>query len=200
MSSALSSYPQVEITSRVQWRQWLQEHHASSGGIWLIRYKKAQGDMHLPYNDVVEEALCFGWVDGQARALDETRSQLLLTPRKRRSAWSAVNKKRVADLIASGNMTKAGLEKIEAAKADGSWQKLEQSDALTESADLKAAFKKSKAARKNWDAFPPSARKATLEWIYAARRDETRAVRIKETVDLSAQNVRPRQWPKPKES
>lgn len=198
--TAAEKYPQVEITSRAQWRQWLEEHHASLGGIWLVTHKKAQGEKHVPYADVVEEALCFGWVDGQARALDETRSQLLLTPRKRRSGWSAVNKKRIAELIASGKMTEAGLKKIEAAKADGSWKKLEHSDALTEPEDLKTAFTKSEDARRNWDAFPPSARKATLEWIYAAKRDETRAARVKETVELSAQNLRPRQWLKPAKS
>ena len=196
MPSALDSYPQVEITSRTQWRRWLEKYHETSTGIWLVTHKKAQGSKHVPYAEVVEEALCFGWVDGLGRALDDTRSQLLLTPRKPRSTWSAVNKTRVAALIASGKMTAAGLEKVEVAKANGSWNTLEHSDALTEPADLEAAFSKAKTARKNWDAFPPSARKATLEWIYAAKRDETRAARIKDTVKLSAQNIRPRQWQK----
>ena len=192
MPSVLDTYPQVQVTSRAQWRSWLLSNHSTTKGIWLVRYKKAHGEKHVPYADVVEEALCFGWVDGLARALDDTRSQILLTPRKPRSNWSAVNKARVESLIASGLMMVAGLEKIDIAKANGSWSNLEQSDALTEPDDLKAAFTKSATARKNWDAFPPSARKATLEWIYSAKRQETRADRVKKAVELSAQNLRPR--------
>ena len=196
MPSALDQYPEVEITSRAQWRRWLEKNHAASKGIWLVTHKKAQGKKHVPYADVVEEALCFGWVDGQARSLDDDRSQLLLTPRKPKSTWSAINKKRVAMLMAEGKMMPAGKEKIEIAKANGSWETLELSDALAEPEDLKTAFAKNEAARKAWDAFPPSARKATLEWIYAAKRGETRAARVTETVRLSALNIRPRAWQK----
>ena len=165
-----------------------------------MTHKKSQGGKHVPYGDAVEEALCFGWVDSRPRKIDAERTALLYTPRKPRSVWSALNKERVATLIANGKMTEAGLAKIALAKANGSWEKLERSDALTEPDDLKAAFEDSKKARENWESFPPSARKATLEWIYAAKRDATRAARVKETVALSAQNIRPRQWsPKGKE-
>lgn len=191
---ATDNYPQVEITSRAQWRGWLQKHHASSTGIWLVTHKKSQGDKHVPYADVVEEALCFGWIDSVGRKMDSERSGLLLTPRKARSGWSAVNKTRIKKLEAAGLMTEIGAEKIREAKANGTWTKLDASDAMTEPDDLKKAFTKSKVARKNWDAFPASARKATLEWIYAAKRNETRATRVQETVKLSAENIRPRQW------
>lgn len=197
--AAIDTHPQLEITSRAQWRRWLQKHHASSEGIWLVTYKKATVGKHVSYAEAVEEALCYGWIDSRPKKIDAERSALLYTPRKASSVWSAVNKKRVAALIENGMMRDAGLEKIERAKADGSWQKLEFSDALTEPDDLKAALAKSKAARKNWDAFPPSARKATLEWIYAAKREETRAARVREAAELSEKNIRPRAW-KPKDA
>ncbi len=194
MPATLSNLPQVEITSRAGWRAWLQKNHKDSTGIWLVTYKKAAGEKHVPYSEVVEEALCFGWVDSLGGKVDAERSKLFLAPRRKGSVWSALNKTRVARLVADGIMTPAGLEKIEAAKADGSWDTLNRSDAGEEPADLAAAFKKNPQARRHWNAFPPSARKVTLEWIYAAKRSETHAVRIAETVRLCAENIRPRQW------
>jgi len=187
-------YPTVEVTSRRQWRAWLQKHHASSPGIWLVTYKKVAGKKHLPYAAAVEEALCFGWIDSLPRKLDDERTMLLYTPRKPGSVWSAVNKARIERLTAEGKMTDAGGQKIDAAKADGSWDTLSASDALIEPDDLQKALRADSAAICYWRDFPASARKATLEWIYAAKRPETRAARIAETVQLSAQNIRPRDW------
>ena len=186
------AYEQVEVTSADQLRTWLRAHHDRSPGIWLVTYKKAAGEKHLPYDEIVREALCWGWIDSKGRAVDEQRSSLLLTPRKPTSGWSRPNKLRVAELEASGRMAAPGRAVIEAAKASGTWTALDAVENLVEPGELTAALDAVPAACTNWAAFPRSTRRATLEWIYAAKRPETRDKRIAETVKLSARNERPR--------
>ena len=101
--TGLDDRERVEVTTRPGWRDWLAEHHGTSPGVWVVRWKKGRGP-HLPYEDVVEEALCFGWIDSVQRTVDADRSMLLVTPRKARSAWSALNKTRVERLLAAGLM------------------------------------------------------------------------------------------------
>jgi uncharacterized protein YdeI (YjbR/CyaY-like superfamily) len=122
-ASRADSYERVEIASRAAWRRWLSKNHARSESIWLVTFKKHTGARHVPYGDVVEVALCFGWIDSVPRKLDEDRSMVLLSPRKPGSPWSKLNKERVERLIAAGLMTAMGLAKVESAKADGSWTK-----------------------------------------------------------------------------
>ena len=122
--------PQIEVTSRAQLRDWLEANCAISGSIWLVTWKKQTPNRHVPYDAIVEEALCFGWVDSLPRKLDEQRTMLLLSPRKLGSAWSAANKARVERLTASGRMTPAGLAAVEAAQADGSWVFLDDVERL----------------------------------------------------------------------
>jgi len=183
-------YPRFEARSRDEWRRWLEGHHATERGVWLVTFKKGSGGPHLPYGDAVEEALCFCWVDSLPRKLDETRSMLLVTPRKAGSNWSKLNKDRAERLIAEGRMTEAGLAKIEAAKRDGSWDRLNEVEALTLPADLAAAFGTDRQAKANFEAFPPSSRRGILEWILNAKGPDTRAKRIEETVRLAGQNLR----------
>jgi len=192
MKNNIATLPVVEVTKRAQWRAWLKKHADTSSSIWLVTYKKASGNRYVSYDDVVEEALCFGWIDSTARALDEERSMLLMAPRKTKSVWSLPNKKRVEKLIAAGLMTCRGLEKIEAAKADGSWDALNDSDAGVLSKDLVEAFDLAPGARKNFEAFPPGARRVILGWIYSAKRPETRAVRIEQIVAAAGRNERVR--------
>ena len=197
------SYEQVEVKSRAEWRKWLAENHDSSPGIWLVTYKKAAGpDLYMPYEDIVLEALCFGWIDGQARGVDELRSSLLLTPRKPKSGWSRPNKRRIEQLEAEGLITPAGRRAIEVAKENGSWSALDDVEHLVEPAELKAALDANADARRHWDAFPPSAKKAILSWLSTAKRPETRERRVSETVRLAAENIRVNQpnQPKPKKS
>jgi uncharacterized protein YdeI (YjbR/CyaY-like superfamily) len=184
------SYEQVEVTSAAELRQWLEANHATSPGIWLVSYKKAAGDRYLSYEDLVCEALCWGWIDSKARPLDDLRSQLLLTPRKPASKWSRPNKIRIAALEAAGRMAPPGRAVVEAAKVSGTWSALDDVENLVEPADLKAALDRVPQARRNWDGFPRSPRRASLEWIAAAKRPETRARRITETVDLATENLR----------
>lgn len=145
---------------------------------------------HVAYSDVVDEAICWGWIDSQIRKLDESRSMLLLAPRKKGSGWSRVNKERIERLLAEGRMQPPGMAKIEQAKLDGSWTRLDDIENLVEPVDLTAALNAVQDARRNWDAFPRSARRGILEWIQNAKRPETRAKRIAETARLAGDNVR----------
>ena len=186
-------FEKVEIESRNSLREWFARNHGQTESIWLVIWKK--GDpRYVAYNDIVEEALCFGWVDSLPRALDETRSMLLLSPRKPGSAWSKANKDRVERLIAYGLMMPPGLAKIEAAKANGLWDKLEKVDALDVPDDLAEALAAYPSARQNFDAFPPSVRRGILEWIIQAKRPETRQARIQETAEKAEANIRANQW------
>lgn len=189
-----NSYPRVEVHSRAEWRHWLTDHHHESSGIWLVTHKKAAGPSHVPYNDGVEEALCFGWVDSVPRKLDETRSQLLLTPRKPTSRWSRANRERVERLMAAGQMMPPGIDLVEQAKAAGTWTALADVENLVEPTDLSAALDSLPSARSAWDNFPPSARRGILEWILSAKRAPTRAARISETAQLAARGERANQW------
>jgi uncharacterized protein YdeI (YjbR/CyaY-like superfamily) len=191
-----ADYPNLEVTSAVQLREWLFANNDTADGIWLITYKKSAGDRHVTYEEVVREALCFGWIDSKGRGLDSTRSQLLLTPRRPKSNWSGPNKARAAELIAAGLMQPAGLAMIELAKRTGTWGALDAVEALVEPDDLRVAIDASPDARSYWEAFPRSTRRAILEWIDSAKRPETRQKRILETARLAAVNVRANQWPR----
>lgn len=187
MSAKLEEF---EVTSRAQLRAWLAAHADQTESVWIIRYKKAAGDCYVPYDDLVEEALCFGWVDSRPRALDAYRSMNLLSPRKQGSAWSKVNKARVEKLIEGGLMEQRGLEKIEQAKKDGSWTFLDDVDNGIAPDDLIDALKGYPNALANFEAFPLSFKKIILEWIKNAKRPETRQKRIKETAEKAEDNVR----------
>ena len=135
-----------------------------------------------------------GWIDSSGRKLDDERSMLWFTRRKPGSGWAGTNKERVVRLEAEGRMTPAGRAMIEAAKADGSWTLLDDVENLVVPDDLAAAFERHPGSRENFDAFPPSARRAILDWIVHAKRDATRTARLEESARLAAQNVRANQW------
>lgn len=191
-----SIYPKT----RAAWRAWLEKNHARREGVWMIMYKKASGKPYVAYDDGVEEALCFGWIDSIKNKLDEERSVQYYSPRKRGSGWSRVNKERIERMIAEGKMTPAGLEKIEAAKKDGTWTKLDRIEELEVPPDLRKALKANGAAWTHWEAFPRSVKRAILEWIMNAKRPETRAKRIEETARLAGENKRANQWVDKKKS
>lgn len=193
MASKLDALERVEVTSRAQWRAWLKKHHRRTEGIWLVYWKKATPAKHMGYGAIAEEALCFGWIDSTARGLDAHRSMIHVCPRKPKSVWSKVNKERIERLEAEGRMTTAGRTKIDAAKADGSWNVLDAVEAFEMPADLKRAFARNKTARRHFDAFPPGSRKQILYWISSAKTDVTRKKRIADTVASAAKNIRANQ-------
>ncbi|MBD2055899.1 YdeI/OmpD-associated family protein [Oculatella sp. FACHB-28] len=180
--------------TRSEWRAWLEQHHTRDKGVWLISYKKATGKPRFDYEEAVEEALCFGWIDSKGNKLDEERSLLWFAPRKPGTGWSKLNKERVERLIAQNMMMPAGLTKVEAAKQDGSWNALDAIEALEIPPDLETALASYAEAKQNFEAFPRSVKRGILEWVAAAKRPETRTKRINETAQLAAQNLRANQW------
>lgn len=185
---------QINVKSRADLRAWLAAHHQQSESIWLVTYKKAVADWYVEYDAVVEECLCFGWVDSLTRAKDEKRSMLLLAPRKEKSAWSASNKARVKKLLAADLMEPPGLAKIEAAKGNGMWEFLDDVEALISPPDLVEALENYPDAKAHFDAFPRSPKRGILEWIKQAKKPETRAKRIEETARLAQENDRANQF------
>lgn len=189
MARDTKSFEKFYAKDRRTWREWLEENHATAPGVWLVYYKKKSGKPRVDYEDAVEEALCFGWIDSKPNVIDDERYMQLFTPRKPKSPWAASNKKRAEKLIEQGLMTPAGLEKIEAAKKSGSWNRYEIVDRLQIPEDLKKALGENVKASKNFNAFSTSRKKAILYRISDAKRPGTRAKRIEETVSLAADNI-----------
>ena len=181
----LDDAERVQPATRAEWRAWLAAHHASSSGVWLISSRRSSGRPRVEYEDVIAEALCFGWVDGTQRRLDDERTMLYLAPRRRGGTWARSNKERVARLAAEGLMTPAGLAVVEAAQADGSWTSLDTVEALEVPEDLGAALDADPAARSGYDAMPPSARRQLLWLVVSAKRPATRARRVERAVELA---------------
>ncbi|MEI7444216.1 MAG: YdeI/OmpD-associated family protein [Burkholderiales bacterium] len=184
----------IHPATRAAWRAWLSRHHARDAGVWVVSWKVASGRPRVDYDALVEEALCFGWIDSKPRTLDELRSMLWFAPRKPGTGWSAPNKARIERLLAAGRMAPAGLAKVEAAKRDGTWSKLDAVEALEIPPDLAAALAQRPGAAEHFDAFPRSVKRGILEWIVQAKKAETRARRIDETATLAARNERANQW------
>lgn len=187
----------VQCVTRADWRAWLAENWPQPEGVWLVTFKRSAGDLYLPYEDAVEEALCFGWVDSKPRALDQHRTMLWFAPRKPGSLWSRPNKERVSRLIASGQMHASGMAKVEAAQKDGTWEALDAVEDLVIPPDLQTALANYPAAATHFDQFPRSARRGILEWILQAKTPATREKRVLETARLAEQNIRANQWKRP---
>ena len=180
-----SFYPK----DRKAWRKWLEKNHATSPGIWLIYYKKSSGKPRVEYNDAVEEALCFGWIDSTMRPLDEVSYIQRFSPRKPKSVWSALNKTRIEKLLKEGLMTAAGLEKIDIAKKNGSWTTIDHVENLEIPADLAKAFSKNKKAWKNFQAFGKFRKKQMLYRVGMAKLPETRKLRIAQVITACKENL-----------
>jgi uncharacterized protein YdeI (YjbR/CyaY-like superfamily) len=165
--------------------------------VWLVFWRKGSGRTGLTYDQAVEEALCFGWIDGKAAKLDDRRTMIRFTPRTPGSGWARTNKVRVERLLAEGLMAEPGLARIEEAKRDGSWTRLDAVEDLVVPDDLAAAFADHPGARERWEGFPRSVRRAALEWIVQAKRPETRAKRVAEFARVTAEGERPGQWRPP---
>ena len=176
----------VEVTSVAALAAWLAANHGRPDGVWLVTWKKRPGAPHVSYDEVVDELLCWGWIDSRPRKLDDDRTMLWIAPRRPGSGWSAVNKARLERLKA--RMQPPGRAKIAAAKADGSWAALDGASTLELPDDLAAALAALPGARAYWDRFPPSSRRGILEWITAAVRPATRAARVAETAAKAAEN------------
>jgi uncharacterized protein YdeI (YjbR/CyaY-like superfamily) len=183
-------FPKIEFQSRQQIRDWLEANHATATAFWLVSFKKNVTDRYVPYGDIVEELLCYGWIDSRTNRVDDERTMLLVGPRKPGSTWSAANKRRVARLTKEGLMTPAGQKKIDAAKRDGSWSYLDDIENLVVPDDLADALQSNKSAQRHYESFNDSAKKVILLWIKGAKHEATRARRVSETVRLAAKGLK----------
>jgi len=185
----MSDLRRVQPKSRKAWRAWLMRNHASSTGAWLVYAKKHSGLPSLTYNDAVEEALCFGWIDSKINPIDDSFYMQVFTPRKRASAWSALNKARVERLLAAGLMTPAGLAVVDAAKDSGTWDAWKHVEELNVPSDLEKAIKANPEVRRNWASYTPSRRKGVLYRLAGAKRPETRARYLRDIIENMARNL-----------
>ena len=176
---------QVYVKNRNEWRDWLRQYHDKSTGIWLVFYKKHTGKPTLAYDEAVEEALCFGWIDSIIKKIDDERYVRKLTPRNADSRWSDLNKKRIAKLKQQELMTPTGNTMVKEAKASGFWDKPDRPQLSPEiPKELESALAKNKKARSFFDQLAPSYRKQYIGWIAFAKRQETKERRVKEAVVL----------------
>ena len=186
--------PRVEVESREAWADWLEANHADAAGAWAVTWKKASGGPFVGYDDLVEEALRFGWVDSVGNRLDDERTMLRFSPRKPGSGWSRPDKERIARLEADGLMESAGIATVESAKRDGSWAALDDVENLVVPADITVAFDAHLGSAEQWEEFPRSVKRGILAWIVSAKRPATREKRIAETAALAARDERANQW------
>lgn len=178
--------------NRAEWRAWLDKYHAQEDEIWLIYYKKHCGKKSIQYEEAVEEALCYGWIDSQVRRLDDARYMQRYTPRRPKGNWSKSNKQRVQRLIKNGRMTRAGLVVIDAAKQDGSWNTLDdiEGEPLVPK-DLANAFAEDATAERFFHSLAPSHQKQYLWWLKSAKKQETRQNRLLAIVERCERRVKP---------
>lgn len=175
----------VFAKDRDEWRRWLGKNFARCQEIWLVFYKKALGKQTVSYDHAVEEALCFGWVDGMKKKLDEECYAFRFTPRKAQSAWSKSNLERVERLIAEGKMMPAGLEAYNSA---GRRDVPPMPNTLPKT--LEEKFRKQRLAWANYENFPPGYRRVTAGWVASAKKEETQLKRLAKLIEFSARNER----------
>lgn len=175
--------------TRGDWRDWLVANPDRSVGVWVVFRKKSSSLEGLSYDDLVEEALCFGWIDSQERRVDDDRLIQWYSPRRKGSPWSASNKERVERLIGEGLMTQRGLAAIDAAKADGTWTRADEVEAMIVPPELEVALAVDAGAQALFEALPPSHRKQYLAWIAEAKREETRRRRVEKTLEMLLQGA-----------
>jgi uncharacterized protein YdeI (YjbR/CyaY-like superfamily) len=183
----------VQPKNRAAWRAWLEANHASEREVFVVFVKKSVGRPTITYADAVEEALCFGWIDGRKSTLDDERYTHRFTPRQPGSTWSATNKARIAALDAAGKLHRAGRAAIAAARADGSWKRA-PNNAVPAAIprELATALRGSPRAKATYDALAPSHQRQWQQWIHAAKQAATRARRAAKAVaQLAAGGKKP---------
>ena len=184
--------PVMPFATRDAWAAWLEEQHATSDGLWLKFAKKGSGLDSVTYAEAVEVALCYGWIDGQARKFDEDYYLQRFTPRRARSRWSKINRRKATELIESGEMKPAGLREVERARADGRWEAAyDAPSTATVPEDLRRELEKNEKAREFFSELDGRNRYAILYQIQDAKRPETRARRIAKYVAMLAEQKRP---------
>lgn len=190
----MSLPPSIEAPTRADWRQWLADNHATETSVWLKIYRKNGPIASVTYDEAVDEALCFGWIDSSVKKGDGQYYLQFFARRNPRSNWSRVNKDKVAKLTAAGLMTDAGQAMVDLAKRTGTWTALDEVENLVNPPDLQEQFDANPAAKDYFDAFPRSVKRGILEWLLNAKSAATRAKRIAEIVTLAGRNERANQY------
>ncbi len=181
----LKKLEELYLVSREEWRNWLEKNHHIKNGIWLIYYKQHTGKPRVSYDDAVEEALCFGWIDSIVKRIDDERYAQKFTPRKSGSRWSEANKRRVAKMISEGRMTENGLASVRNAKESGEWSKRRAREKEFEIPTfMQMALAANKKALKNFEKSAPSYKRNMLGWLLSAKREETRRRRLAEIIEV----------------
>lgn len=171
--------------NRNQWRTWLQKNHAAETEVWLVFLKQHTGKSNVSYNDAVEEALCFGWIDGVKRSIDNERYMHRFSPRKAKSKWSDLNRDRARRMLKSRLMAPAGKRTIEQAKQNGEWAKPGSTRPdLSMPLELSARLKRNKKAEIFFTSLAPSYQRQYISWVATAKREETRQHRAEEAIAL----------------
>lgn len=174
--------------NRSTWRKWLAANHTSIEPVCLIMFHKKSKTPNITYDEAVEEALCFGWIDNKGMKRNDESMYLQFCPRKEKSNWSKPNRERAEKMIQEGLMTEAGQVFIDVAKRSGKWDAAFEADVIP--ADLQKVFDKKKKAFQNFQSFPPFSQRLIIQWITEAKKAETRQRRIEKTVELAAQNIK----------
>lgn len=183
---------ELTFNTRGQFRRWLKQHHEQQDGIWLVYYKKNTGIQSIAYDEAVEEALCFGWIDSKVQSIDNLRYRQVFTPRRANSVWSDLNKKRVKMLTEAGLMEPAGIKAVDAGKQSGKWQQSYSTKKMARMpAELKDALMENPQAMEHFRKFAPSYRNTYIRWVDSAKRPETRKKRIQTVVENSLKQIKP---------
>ncbi|MDA9114599.1 YdeI/OmpD-associated family protein [Pontimonas sp.] len=182
-------FQKVEVASAAQLRSWLERNYTQSDSVWLVTFKKVQADKYLSREEVLDELIAFGWIDGVRSQVDEVRTMQLISPRKTKP-WAKSYKLRAERLILEGKMHSAGLASVEEAKRGGGWDEMNDVDDLFVPPDLEAALDKKAPARLYFEAFPESVKRNILRWIASAKTAETRARRVNQTAMQASVNKR----------
>lgn len=176
------------------WRAWLAQNHDREKSVWLIIYKKGGNNASVYYDEAVDEALCYGWIDSKPNKRDEESYFQFFSQRNPKSNWSKINKQKIASLLKAGRLAKPGKEMVRLAKETGTWTALDEVENLVVPDDLQQALDRNTTALDYFNAFPPSVRRGILEWLFNAKRPATRQKRIHEIVTKAAENVRANQY------
>jgi uncharacterized protein YdeI (YjbR/CyaY-like superfamily) len=183
---------ELHFANRNDWRQWLRENHDTKKEVWLIYYKTNTGKVTISYEDSVEEALCFGWVDSIIKKIDDRKFARKFTPRTSKSTWSETNKKRAEKMIREGKMTEIGLTRIREAKDSGEWFKKPVSalykKKLLIPSYLRDALAANKKALDNFSKMAESYQRNLVGWIESGKKEATRRKRLTEAITLLEQN------------
>ena len=179
------NFEQVVVENQAALREWLLEHHQQEASVWLVTYKKSEKEKYVSREDVLDELLCFGWIDGIRRKRDEKTSMQLIAPRKAQH-WAKSYKERAAKLMEEGKMHAAGQASIDRGKASGLWHFMDDVDALILPEDLKSGLKALPPAATFFDSINPSSKRFVLQWIKLAKTEKTRKSRILKIAQLAA--------------